>query len=83
MHIATTFENFFQQYIAEDMTSMAFGSNAQYYDNMGQPNADHPQPNDMRLHKILGAKKKIGRRNFPETVFLTGKVAKSKKSKRK
>jgi hypothetical protein len=76
---ATNFATFYEQFIAEDNTSAAFGSNSQYYNNMGEPNADHPQPNDMRLPKILGAKKKIGRRSFPETVFLTGKVKKTKK----
>lgn len=79
MHKATNFATFYEQFIAEDNTSSAFGSNAQYYNNMGEPNADHPQPNDMRLPKILDAKKKIGRRSFPETVFLTGKVKKGKK----
>lgn len=81
--MSTTFKQFYAQFLSEDMTSSAFGTNAQYYDNMGEPNADHPQPNDMRLPKILGAKKKISRRNVPETVFLTGKVTKSKNSKRK
>lgn len=79
MHKATNFATFYKHFIAEDNTSSAFGSNAQYYNNMGEPNADFPQPNDMRIPKILGAKKKIGRRSFPETVFLTGKTKKHKK----
>jgi len=79
MHKATNFATFYKHFIAEDNTSAAFGSNAQYYNNMGEPNADFPQPNDTRIPKILGAKKKINRRSFPETVFLTGKAKKSKK----
>lgn len=82
--MSTTFKQFYAQFLSESMTSMStYGSNSQYYDNMGEPNGDNPQPNDMRLPKILGANKKISRRNVPETVFLTGKVTKSKNSKRK
>lgn len=76
---ATNFETFYKHFIAEDNTSAAFGTNAQYYNNMGEPNADHPEENDMRRPVIIGAKKKIGRRSFPETVFLTGKAKKGKK----
>lgn len=83
MKMSTTFKQFYAKFLSEDMTSGAFGSNAQYYDNMAQPNADFPQPNDARMPKILGAKKKIGRRTMPETVFLTGKSPKAKKSKTK
>lgn len=79
MHMATNFATFYEQFFAESNTSAAFGSNAQYYNNMGEPNADHPQPDDMRRAVIIGDKKKIGRRSFPETVFLTGKVKKTKK----
>jgi len=79
MHKATNFATFYKHFIAEDNTSAAFGSNAQYYTNMGEPNMDKPQENDMRIPKILGAKKKIGRRPLPETVFLTGKVKKNNK----
>lgn len=81
--MSTIFKQIFDRLLAEDMTSGAFGANAQYYDNMGEPNADHPQPNDMRLPKILGAKKRINRRTAPETVFLTGKITKNAKSKKK
>jgi hypothetical protein len=81
--MSTIFKQVFDRILAEDMTSGAFGADSQYYDNMGMSNADHPQSNDARMPKILGAKKKINRRTAPETVFLTGKITKSAKSKKK
>ena len=84
MQMSTTFKQFYVQFLSEDMTSMStYGSNAQYYDNMGEPNGDNPQPNDMRIPIPLGANKKISRRTMPETVFLTGKVTKKPKNKKK
>lgn len=63
----------------EDTTSAAFGPNSQLYTNLGEPTTDSYNPGSAVLAKTLGKKKKIGRRTFPETVFLTGKQSKSKK----
>lgn len=77
---ATIFDKLYNQ-LMEDITSAgAFGPNSQLYSNLGDPTADAYASGDARMPKVLGKKKKIGRRNFPETVFLTGKVKKSKKS---
>ena len=65
----------------EDNTSAAFGANSELYTNLGEPNADVYAPGDARFAKALGKKKKISRRTFPETVFLTGKQKKSNKSR--
>lgn len=77
---ATIFDKLYNQ-LMEDMTSAgAFGPNSQLYSNSGEPTTDAYASNDARMPKAIGKKKKIGRRNFPETVFLTGKVKKAKKS---
>ncbi len=65
----------------EDITSAgSFGPDSQLYSNLGEPTTDAYAANDARMPKVLGKKKKVGRRNFPETVFLTGKINKNKKS---
>lgn len=64
----------------EDTTSAALGPNSQLYSNLGEPTADLYNPGSAVLAKIIGKKKKVGRRTFPETVFLTGKQKKSKKN---
>jgi hypothetical protein len=74
---ATIFDKIYNQ-IMEDTTSTAFGPNSELYTNLGAPNADVYAPGDARVAKVLSKKKKISRRTFPETVFLTGKQKKSK-----
>lgn len=77
---ATIFDKLYKQFM-EDNTSMgAFGPNSQLYSNLGEPTTDAYENNDARMLKVLGKKKKVNRRAFPETVFLTGKVKKNKKS---
>jgi hypothetical protein len=77
---ATIFDKLYNQ-LMEDMTSAgAFGPNSQLYSNLGEPTTDAYAPNDARMPKVVGKRKKIGRRNVPETVFLTGKINKNKKS---
>lgn len=77
---ATIFDKIYKQ-LMEDNTSMgAFGPNSQLYSNLGEPTADVYETDDTRMPKVLGKKKKVSRRAFPETVFLTGKAKKNKKS---
>lgn len=77
---ATIFDKIYKQ-IMEDNTSMgAFGPNSQLYSNLGEPTADAYATNDARMPRVLGKKKKVSRRTAPETVFLTGRVKKNKKS---
>lgn len=82
MKISTTFFNFYMKKLNEDTTSAAFGANAALYSNLGEPTSDTYVPGDARMPKVLGSKKRITRRTFPETVFLTGKQKAKKKSKK-
>jgi hypothetical protein len=77
---ATIFDKLYNQ-LMEDMTSAgAFGPNSQLYSNLGEPTTDAYARGDARMPKVIGKKSKINRRNFPKTVFLTGKVKNVKKS---
>jgi hypothetical protein len=77
---ATIFDKLYKQ-LMEDNTSMGtFGPNSELYTNLGEPNADVYATNNAKIYKVLGKGKKFSRRTAPETVFLTGKLKKNKKS---
>lgn len=79
--ISTEFNKIYEE-IMESMTCAAFGGNAELYSDLGTPTADTYEPGDARMPKVLGGKRKIVQRRFPETVFLTGKTKKNKKNRK-